>query len=142
MKYLSYLYILFLFFIPGCVGPQDYNDGLLENTPAVVNEKDYFSLSIFGDKYTEKLEWDLLFDSNLTASFLTTLVSKDVSNSLTDSTSLFLINELGDTVFNALIMNEIIFTSLDSLNFIGTPSKVIFESDNFSGRIEYQIIIN
>ena len=142
MKNLSYLPIFFLIFIQGCVGPPEYSDGLIENTPAVINETDYFSLSIFGDKYTEKLEWNLSFNSNSTASLLTTLVTKDVNNSSIDSTFLLLMNELGDTVLNAFIMNEIIFTSLDSLKFIGTPSKVVFESDQFSGRLEYQIIIN
>ena len=142
MKNLSYLPIFFFFFIQGCVGPPEYSDGLIENTPAVINETDYFSLSIFGDKYTEKLEWNLSFNSNSTASLLTTLVTKDVNNSSTDSTFLLLMNELGDTVLNAFIVNEIIFTSLDSLKFMGTPSKVVFESDQFSGRLEYQIIIN
>ena len=142
MKTLSYLSISFLFFILGCVGPPEYSDGLIENTPAVINETDYFSLSIFGDKYAEKLEWNLSFNSNSTASLLTTLVTKDVNTSSTDSTFLLLMNELGDTVLNAFIMNEIIFTSLDSLKFMGTPSKVVFESDRFSGRLEYQIIIN
>jgi len=142
LKNLSYLPIVFLFSIQGCVGPPEYSDGLIENIPALINETDYFSLSIFGDKYTEKLEWDLSFNSNSTSSLLTTLVTKDVNNSLTDSTFLFLMNELGDTILNAFIMNEVIFTSLDSLKFIGTPSKVIFESNRFSGRLEYQIIIN
>ena len=142
MRNLAYLPILFLFFIQGCVGPPEYSDGLIENTPAVINEPDYFSLSIFGDKYAEKLEWNLSFNSNSTASLLTTLVTKDVNNSSTDSTFLLLMNELGDTVLNAFIINEITFTSLDSLKFMGTPSKVVFESDRFSGRLEYQIIIN
>ncbi len=142
MKHASYLHILFLFFIQGCVGPPEYSDGLLENTPAVINETDYFSLSILGDKYTEKLEWNLLFSSNSTSSLLTTLVTKNVNNSLSDSTSLILMNDSGDTLFNALILDEIVFTSLDSLTLIGTPSKLTFESDNFSGRLEYQIIIN
>tara|TARA_B100000900_G_scaffold336659_1_gene298438 strand:+ start:92 stop:520 length:429 start_codon:yes stop_codon:yes gene_type:complete len=139
---LSYLPIPFLFFIQGCVGPPEYSDGLIENTPAVINETDYFSLSIFGDNYTDELEWNLTFNSNSTASLLTTLVTKDVNNSSSDSTSLLLMNELGDTLLNALIMNEIVFTSLDSLNSIGRPSKVVFKSDTFSGRVEYQIIIN
>ena len=142
MKNLSYLPIFFLILVQGCVGPPEYSDGLIENTPAVINETDYVSLSIFGDKYTEKLEWNLSFNSNSTASLLTTLVTKDVNNSSTDSTFLLLMNELGDTVLNAFIMNEITFTSLDSLKFMGTPSKVVFESDQFSGRLEYQIIIN
>ena len=139
---LSYLPILFLIFIHGCVGPPEYSDGLIENTPAVINETDYFSLSIFGDNYTEELEWNLSFNSNSTGSLLTTLITKDVNSLSTDSTSLLLMNELGDTLLNALIMNEIIFASIDSLNSIGTPSKVVLKSDTFSGRIEYQIIIN
>ena len=142
MKNLSSLSILSLFFILGCVGPPEYSDGLIENTPAVINETDYFSLSIFGDNYTEELEWNLLFNSNSAASLITTLITKDVNSFSTDSTSLLLINELGDTLLNALIMNEIVFTSIDSLNLIGTPSKVVFKSNTFSGRIEYQIIIN
>ncbi|OUX32066.1 MAG: hypothetical protein CBE24_03950 [bacterium TMED264] len=142
MKNLFYLPILFFFFIQACVGPPDYSDGLLENNPAVINEADYFSLSIFGDKYTEKIEWNLLFSSNPTASLLTTLITKDVNTSSTDSTFLLLMNELGDTVMNAFIGSEIIFTSLDSLSSIGTPSRVVLESDNFNGRLEYQIIIN
>ena len=139
---LSYLPIPFLFFIQGCVGPPEYSDGLIENTPAVINETDYFSLSIFGDKYTGKSEWNLLFNSNSTGSLVTTLVTKDVNIELSDSTSLLLINQLGDTLLKAFIMNEIVFTSIDSLNLIGIPSKVVFESDRFSGRLEYQIIIN
>ena len=142
MRNLAYLPILFLFFIQGCVGPPEYSDGLIENTPAVINETDYFSLSIYGDKYTQKLEWNLLFNSNSTGSLLTTLVTKDVNSASSDSTFLLLINELGDTSLKALLMNEIVFTSIDSLNHIGTPSKVVFESDRFSGRLEYQIIIN
>ena len=142
MKNLSYLPIVFLFSIQGCVGPPEYSDGLIENTPAVINETDYFSLSIFGDKYTEKSEWNLLFNSNSTGSLLTTLVTKDVNIASSDSTSLLLINQLGDTLLKAFIMNEIVFTSIDSLNLIGIPSKVVFESDRFSGRLEYQIIIN
>ena len=142
MKNRFYLIMLFLFFIQGCVGPPDYSDGLLENTPAIINETDYFSLSLFGDKYTEKIQWDLLFNSNPTAFLLTTLVTKDVNASSSDSTSLFLINQLGDTVLNVLISNEIVFTSFDSLSSTGTPSKVVLESDNFTGRLEYQIIIN
>ena len=39
--------------LSSCVAPPDHTDGLLENIPAVVNEPDYFSLSILGDKYSE-----------------------------------------------------------------------------------------
>ena len=133
--------IVFLF-VSGCVGPPSYEDGLLENIPAVVNEPDYFSLSILGDEYSEKKEWDLLFTSDPEDMLLTTFVTKDINITPSDSTILYLINDLNDTVFNATLLNEFVFTSLDSITFIGNPKKVVFEANNFSGRLEYQIIIN
>ena len=109
------------------MGPPDYSDGLLENTPAVINENDYFSLSLLGDKYTESEEWDLLINSNSNRTLLTTLVIKDLNNSSSDSTFLILINEFEDTVMNIQIFDEIgLFSSNDSIIHIGTPSKVIF----------------
>ena len=44
----------FLLLIGGCVAPPDYSDGLLENVPAIVDETDYFSLSLLGDDYSEE----------------------------------------------------------------------------------------
>ena len=73
---------------------------------------------------------------------LTTFVTKDINITPSDSTILYLINDLNDTVFNATLLNEFVFTSLDSITFIGNPKKVVFEANNFSGRLEYQIIIN
>ena len=141
-NYLAQRIILFVFFIKGCVGPPDYNDGLLENTPAVINENDYFSLSILGDNYTENKEWDLLISATPTATLLTTLIIKDLNSPVSDSSFLLLINDLGDTSMHVLIINELILTSLDSINQIGVPSKVVFKGDNFNGRLEYQMIIN
>ena len=142
MKKLISTLILPVSFIISCVGPPDYSDGLLENKPAVINESDYFSLSLLGDKYTESEEWDLSINSNLTATLLTTLVIKDLNNSSTDSTFLLLTNEFGDTVMNVRVLDELVFSSIDSIIHIGTPSKVVLQGENFTGRIEYQIIIN
>ena len=142
MNYILQMVVIVFLFVSGCVGPPSYEDGLLENIPAVVNEPDYFSLSILGDEYSEKKEWDLLFTSNPEDLLLTTFVTKDIKITPSDSTILYLINDLNDTVFNATILNEFVFTSLDSITFIGNPKKVVFEANNFSGRLEYQIIIN
>ena len=51
--------LIILVLISSCVSPPDYTDGLLENIPAIVNETDYFSLSILGDDYTDEKEWDI-----------------------------------------------------------------------------------
>ncbi len=142
MNYILQMVVIVFLFVSGCVGPPSYEDGLLENIPAVVNEPDYFSLSILGDEYSDKKEWDLLFTSNPEDLLLTTFVTKDINITPSDSTILYLINDLNDTVFNATLLNEFVFTSLDSITFIGNPKKVVFEANNFSGRLEYQIIIN
>ena len=71
------------------MGPPDYSDGLLENTPAVINENDFFSLSILGDRYTTSQEWNLLINANSAETLLTTLAIKDLNISSTDSTCIF-----------------------------------------------------
>ena len=141
MKKLIYTPIFLVLFILSCVEPPDYSDGLLENKPAVINESDYFSLSLLGDKYTEIEEWDLFINSNLTETLLTTLVIKDLNNSSTDSSFLLLINEFGDTVMNVRVLDELVFSSNDSIIHIGIPSKVVLQGENFTGRIEYQIML-
>ena len=42
MNYILQMVVIVFLFISGCVGPPSYDDGLLENIPAVVNEPDYF----------------------------------------------------------------------------------------------------
>ena len=53
------LSLLISLLLPSCVSPPDYEDGLLENIPAVINDVDYFSLSILADDYSDNLKWDL-----------------------------------------------------------------------------------
>ena len=142
MKNIAFIFFFFCWCILGCVGPPDYSDGLLENTPAVINENDYFSLSLLGDKYTYSEEWDLTINANSIETLLTTLVVKDLNILASDSTFLFLINEFEDTVMNVPIFDEIVFSSSDSIIHIGTPSRVIFSGKNFTGRLEFQILIN
>ena len=142
MKYLFQLSILIMLVLQSCVEPPSYDDGLLENIPAIVNELDYFSLSILGDDYTEKKEWDLLMNPDSSKSLLTTIVIKDINISSSDSTLLHLINNLGDTVLNAYINSEIIFTSVDTVSNIGVPDRIVFDGNKFTGRLEYQIIVN
>ncbi len=142
MRYLLQLSISIMLVLQSCVEPPSYDDGLLENIPAIVNELDYFSLSIFGDDYTEKKEWDLLMNPDSSKSLLTTIVIKDINISSSDSTLLHLINNLGDTVLNAYINSEIIFTSVDTVSNIGVPDRIVFDGNKFTGRLEYQIIVN
>ena len=139
-KNITLLVISICLGLASCVGPPNYTDGLIENVPAIIDENDYFSLSLLGDKYSEETKWDLSLITTDLDKILTTLIVKDLSIGASDSSYLFLVDEEGDTVLSAGLFSELIFTSEDSISVIGTPEKIILDADNFSGRLEYQII--
>ena len=130
----------FLLLIGGCVAPPDHSDGLLENIPAIVDETDYFSLSLLGDDYSEEKEWELSLTSDSTDTILTTLVLADINISNTDSSILFMMNDSGDTVFQPILLGNVVWSSDIAVNLIGSPKKISFKGDNFTGRLEYQIL--
>ena len=132
--------LIILVLISSCVSPPDYTDGLLENIPAIVNETDYFSLSILGDDYTGEKEWDIALTTVDTDIILSTLVIKDLTINSSDSSYLYLMRESGDVIFTAGLFSELVWTSQDSIGSIGSPKKVAFSGINFSGRLEYQIL--
>ena len=132
--------LIILVLISSCVSPPDYTDGLLENIPAIVNETDYFSLSILGDDYTDEKEWDIELTTVDTDIILSTLVIKDLTINSSDSSYLYLMRESGDVIFTAGLFSELVWTSQDSIGIIGAPKKVSFSGNNFSGRLEFQIL--
>jgi len=136
------LMLIILVLLSSCVSPPEYTDGLLENIPAVVNETDYFSLSILGDDYTDEKEWDIALTTVDTDIILSTLVIKDLTINSSDSSYLYLMREPGDTIFTVGLFSELVWTSQDSIGLIGSPKKVAFSGNKFSGRLEYQIIKN
>ena len=137
---LNLLLISICLILASCVGPPNYTDGLIENVPAIVNENDYFSLSLVGDKYYEETKWDLSLSTTDLDKILTTMIVKDLSIGASDSSYLFLLDGVGDTILSAGLFSELIFTSEDSISVIGIPERIILDADNFSGRLEYQII--
>ena len=139
-KNINLLVISICLGLASCVGPPKYTDGLIENVPAIINENDYFSLSLVGDKYSEETKWDLSLSTTDLDKILTTMIVKDLSIGASDSSYLFLLDGVGDTILSAGLFSELIFTSEDSISVIGIPERIILDADNFSGRLEYQII--
>ena len=131
-----------LLFLMCCVDPPEYTDGLLENIPAIINETDYFSLSVMGLDYTNAEEWDLDLSTNIESVMLTTIVVKNLNISASDSTSLYLLNDEGDTIFIAGVLSNFNFSNEDSIKNIGFPKKVILNANNFTGNLDCQLIIN
>ena len=139
-KNINLLVISICLGLASCVGPPNYTDGLIENVPAIINESDFFSLSLFGDKYSEETKWDLSLSTTDLDKILTTMIVKDLSVGASDSSYLYILDEEGDTILSAGLFSELIFASEDSISVIGIPEKIILNADNFSGRFEYQII--
>ena len=121
------------------MGPPDYADGLIENKPAIVNDTDYFSLSLLGDKYDASDDWNLLMDLTEDDRILVTTVVKDVVAS-SDSTYLYMINDQSDTVFTAGIFSDLISGNEIDVVELGLPKKVVLICNSFTGRIEFQLI--
>lgn len=121
------------------MGPPDYADGLIENKPAIVNDTDYFSLSLLGDKYDASDDWNLLMDLTEDDRILVTTVVKDVVAS-SDSTYLYMINDQSDTVFTAGIFSDLISGNEIDVIELGLPKKVVLICNSFTGRIEFQLI--
>ena len=139
-KNITLLVISICLGLASCVGPPNYTDGLIENVPAIINESDYFSLSLLGDKYSEETKWDLSLSTTDLDKILTTMIVKDLSVRASDSSYLYIVDIEGDTILSAGLFSELIFASEDSISVIGIPEKIILNADNFSGRLEYQII--
>ncbi|MBT7945663.1 MAG: hypothetical protein HN716_06015 [Candidatus Marinimicrobia bacterium] len=139
-RLLRHGFLVLILFISSCVSPPEYQDGLLENIPAIVDEVDYFSLSILGDDYTVEKDWDITLITDSSDTILTTLVLADMNISSQDSSYLFMMNDSGDTIFRPILVSEVVWSAEIEVSLIGPPKKISFLGDNFTGRLEFQIL--
>lgn len=130
----------FLLFMNSCVEPPEYNDGLLENIPAIINEPDFFSFSLKAEDYTDSLSYDLEFSSTNTNLLNTSLVIKDYSGQASDSTFIRLYNDNVATILEVLININITAFSEDSVLYTGNPQRMEFVGSEFSGLVDFQIL--
>ena len=139
-KYFKIISLSIYTIIYCCVEPPEYDDGLLTNMPAIVNESDYFSFSINAEDYSKSHSWDLSFNAVNTDTLYTSLVITDYTVSLSDSTYIKLYNSNNATIFDILINQEA--TSIDdiAIEYIGNPNRLEFIANKFNGRIDLQLI--
>ena len=124
----------------GCVEPPDYDDGLLENIPAIVNDDDYFSLSLFAENHTKNYNWNLDFTSTGEDTLFTSLIIKDYLGSTADSSSLILYNSNEAEIFNILLNGETTSISEISIEYIGNPHRLELISNKLNCLLELQLI--
>ena len=135
IKILSLLIIIIC-----CVEPPDYDDGLLVNIPAIINEDDYFSLSLNADLYTQNQNWELDFTSTGEDTLYTSLVIKDFSSSISDSSFLILYNSNNAKIFNIYINVETTSISEIAIEYIGNPSRIELVSKKLNCLLDLQLI--
>ena len=135
IKILSLLIIIIC-----CVEPPDYDDGLLVNIPAIINEDDYFSLSLNADLYTQNQNWELDFTSTGEDTLYTSLVIKDFSSSTSDSSFLILYNSNNAEIFNIHINGETTSISEIAIDYIGNPSRIELVSKKLNCLLDLQLI--
>ena len=124
----------------GCVEPPDYDDGLLENIPAIVNDDDYFSLSLFAENHTKNYNWNLDFTSTGEDTLFTSLIIKDYLGSTADSSILILYNSNEAEIFNILLNGETTSISEISIEYIGNPHRLELISNKLNCLLELQLI--
>ena len=120
--------------------PPDYDDGLLVNIPAIINEDDYFSLSLNADLYTKNQNWELDFTSTGEDTLYTSLVIKDFSSSISDSSFLILYNSNNAEIFNIHINGETTSISEIAIEYIGNPSRIELVSKKLNCLLDLQLI--
>ena len=120
--------------------PPDYDDGLLVNIPAIINEDDYFSLSLNADLYTQNQNWELDFTSTGEDTLYTSLVIKDFSSSISDSSFLILYNSNNAEIFNIHINGETTSISEIAIDYIGNPSRIELVSKKLNCLLDLQLI--
>ena len=126
--------------ISGCVEPPDYDDGLLENIPAIVNDDDYFSLSLYAENHTQNYNWNLDFSSTSEDTLFTSLIIKDYLGSTADSSTLILYNSNEAEIFNILLNGETTSISEISIEYIGNPHRLELISNKLNCLLELQLI--
>ena len=129
-----------LIIITCCVEPPDYDDGLLVNIPAIVNEDDYFSLSLNADLHTQNHNWELDFTSTVEDTLYTSLVIKDFSSSVSDSSFLILYNSNNAEIFNIHINGETTSISEIAIEYIGNPGRIELVSKKLNCLLDMQLI--
>tara|TARA_Y100000748_G_scaffold148546_1_gene124217 strand:+ start:119 stop:493 length:375 start_codon:yes stop_codon:yes gene_type:complete len=122
------------------VEPPDYDDGLLVNIPAIINEDDYFSLSLNADLYTQNQNWELDFTSTGEDTLYTSLVIKDFSSLISDSSFLILYNSNNAEIFNIHINGETTSISEIAIEYIGNPSRIELVSKKLNCLLDLQLI--
>lgn len=136
------LSLLFLWGMFGCVGPPDYEYGLVENYPVVINTENVFTFSLFGDKYSSEDTYQLnMVLSDSIHKVITSLIVSEYAGSNRDTTLIYIENDSTIADFFTIHAN---YSSppkeseVDSVFYY--PKRISIKSDQFSGKLEFLMV--
>lgn len=137
-KVCTFLCILFLFSIIACVGPEEYDDGLLENLPAVINTKNAFTLNLKANKYTFDEVYQLVLTYVDSVDFLSiSLIITGYSGGDTAFIELYTENNV-KTFWVDVTGNGIINPLFSAAEIM--PKKLKIRGNNFTGIIDFILV--
>ncbi len=137
-KVCTFLCILFLFSIIACVGPEEYDDGLLENLPAVVNTKDAFTINLKANKYTFDEVYQLALTYVDSVDFLSiSLIITGYSGRDTAFIELYTENNV-KKIWVPVYANGILNPLFSAAEIM--PKKLKIRGNNFTGIIDFALI--
>ncbi len=137
-KVCTFLCILCLISIIACVGPEEYDDGLLENLPAVINTKDAFTLNLKANKYTFEESYPLELSFVDSVDFLSiSLIITGYSGGDTAFIELYAENNV-KTFWVDVTGNGIINPLFSAAEIM--PQKLKIRSNNFTGIIDLLLV--
>lgn len=117
------------------MGPEEPDDGLIDNVPSLVNTQEAFIFALRGDDYSFEENYSL----NLLTQLGDTLVTTLVANGLTgkDTLTIVLLTEADSTLTNYSLNRDLVMVDTRVLGDADHPQKVYFKADHFNGVVEY-----
>ena len=109
-----------------CVGPEEPEDGLIEDLPAVVNTTEVFTFNLKGNNYFFEEEYTLSMKLDSNTVLTTSLIVTNWSGS--DTSRIYMINASDTTYAWFQITGNLTYTATDSYQMIQNFIPVIFKS--------------
>lgn len=130
-----------MIFIVSCVGPEEPLDGLIKNSPVVVNTSESFTFSLRGANYTTEENYNLSLTNLSPIELTTVLVVTDFAGKTTDTSYFDIFNSNDSLLAHYQLTNNINVAPVEQAPIEAIPNKIFFNADNFTGVVQLVIAI-
>ena len=135
------LIFVLIIFIASCVGPEEPLDGLIKNSPVIVNTNESFTFSLRGENYTTEENYNLSLTNLSPIELTTVLVVTDFAGKTTDTSYFDIFNSNDSLLAHYQLTNNINVAPVEQTPIEAIPNKLFFNADNFTGVVQLVIAI-